>query len=73
MTEPVLPLGSKIRSLRIEEKGWTLTQLAEAARISAQTARKAERGEKISEVSLARIANALGTTSRNLSASGEGD
>ena len=72
MTEPKRPLGNKIRSMRIEEKGWTLTQLAEAARISAQTVRKAERGERISEVSLARIANALGTTSRNLCAPEDG-
>jgi transcriptional regulator with XRE-family HTH domain len=68
MAEPKRPLGDKIRSLRIEQKGWTLTELAEAARISAQTIRKAERGEKISEVSLARIANALGIPIRDLCA-----
>jgi transcriptional regulator with XRE-family HTH domain len=51
-----------LRDLRLEAKGWTQQKLAIEAGVSAQTVRKAEQGLAISEVSLARIAKALGTT-----------
>ena len=62
MAESVFPSGKKIQTLRIESRTMTLTKMAEVAGISAQTLRKAERGEQISRVTLARIAKALGTT-----------
>jgi transcriptional regulator with XRE-family HTH domain len=46
----------------VDEKGWTKEELARTAGVSAQTVRKAERGESISEVSMARVAKALGVT-----------
>ena len=55
-------VNGTLRDLRLEVKGWTQQKLAIEASISAQTVRKAEQGLPISEVSLARIAKALGTT-----------
>ena len=49
-----------IRRIRLEERGMTMEDLAKEARVSSQTIRKAERGLKISVVSRARIAKALG-------------
>lgn len=49
-----------LRHLRVDVKGLTKEKLARAASVSAQTIRKAEKGQQISEVSRARIANALG-------------
>jgi transcriptional regulator with XRE-family HTH domain len=55
-----------MRRLRIEDKGWTKEELARRADISAQTVRKAERGESVSEISQARLAKALGVTVEKL-------
>jgi transcriptional regulator with XRE-family HTH domain len=58
--------NDRLRKLRLDEKGWTMSELARKADVSAQTVRKAERGEAISEVSMARIAKALGSTVKTL-------
>lgn len=58
---PTTRRNDKLRKLRIA-KGWTKQQLATAAQVSAQTIRKAERGQKISEALMGRIANALGVS-----------
>jgi len=65
-TKVVASKKSLLRKLRVEEKGWTMEELARAASVSAQTVRKAERGMPISEVSRARIAKALGTSIQKL-------
>ena len=44
--------------------------LAKQAQVSSQTIRKAERGERVSEVSMARIAKALGVTRAAIFGSG---
>jgi len=54
--------NSLLRKLRVEDKGWTKEKLARSAGVSAQTVRKAEQGISISEVSMARIAKALGAS-----------
>jgi transcriptional regulator with XRE-family HTH domain len=44
----------------MNDKGWSMEELARAAGVSSQTVRKAERGIRVSELSMARIAKALG-------------
>jgi len=56
----------RLIEMRIDEKGWTKEYLAKQAGVSTQTIRKAERGEPISDVSMARIAKALGTDRRTV-------
>jgi transcriptional regulator with XRE-family HTH domain len=51
-----------LRRLRVEEKAWSKEELARKAGVSAQTVRKAESGLPISEVSMSKIAKALGTS-----------
>ena len=58
--------NDKLKRKRLDEKAWTMEDLADEARVSAQTVRKAEQGKIISEVSKARIAKALGTTAAEL-------
>jgi transcriptional regulator with XRE-family HTH domain len=58
--------NSELERLRLNEKGWSMEQLAKAAGVSAQTIRKAERGETISAVSKARISKALGVSTTDL-------
>jgi DNA-binding XRE family transcriptional regulator len=58
--------GERIRKIRIEEFGMTMVDLAKAADVSAQTIRKAETGQKINEISRARIAKALKRTAADL-------
>jgi DNA-binding XRE family transcriptional regulator len=60
----------RLIDMRIDEKGWTKEYLAKQAGVSTQTIRKAERGEAISDVSMARIAKALGVNRRTIFASG---
>jgi len=55
-----------LRRLRVDEKGWGKEELARAAGVSSQTVRKAERGQSISEVSMARLAKAFGVTVKKL-------
>jgi transcriptional regulator with XRE-family HTH domain len=55
-----------LRHARLQDKGWTKEELARHAEISAQTVRKAERGQPISETSMARIAKALGIAAGKL-------
>jgi len=50
----------RFRHLRVDEKNWTKEELARRANVSGQTVRKAERGEPISEISMAKLAKALG-------------
>jgi transcriptional regulator with XRE-family HTH domain len=47
-----------LHQLRLN-RGWTKEELARQAKVSAQTVRKAERGGRISEVNMAKIAKAL--------------
>lgn len=58
--------NDKLKRKRLDEKAWTIENLADEAGVSAQTVRKGEQGKIISEVSKARIAKALGTTAAEL-------
>lgn len=58
--------NGKLKQIRLYEKTWTIEHLADEAKVSTQTVRKAEQGKTISEVSKARIAKALGTTAAEL-------
>jgi transcriptional regulator with XRE-family HTH domain len=58
--------GALVRQARLEDKGWTKEELSRAAGVSAQTVRKVERGLAVSEVSIARIAKALGLSMQSL-------
>ena len=62
----LLKASKEVRRLRVEVKGWPQSRLAKEAEVSAQTVRKAEKGLPISEVCLARIANALSVNLRDL-------
>jgi transcriptional regulator with XRE-family HTH domain len=67
MVKAKSPTANRIlRKLRVEDKGWTKEELSRVARVSAQTIRKAERGLPISEVSMGRIAKALGVPLQKL-------
>jgi transcriptional regulator with XRE-family HTH domain len=67
MARAKLPTANRtLRRLRVEEKGWSKEELSRVARVSAQTIRKAERGWPISEVSMGRIAKALGVSLQKL-------
>lgn len=59
-------LNTLLKKLRVEDKGWTKEHLARSAGLASQTVRNAENGLPISEVSMARIAKALGTTKDKL-------
>ena len=60
----VLPANGTLRKIRVEEKGWTMEELA-------QTVRKAERGLSVSEISQARIAKTLGVSVERLFSDGQ--
>lgn len=51
--------GRRIRELRLE-KEWTQARLAHEAGLNEKTIRRAEDGQPVWELTLARIANALG-------------
>ena len=59
-------LARLVRKARLEDKGWTKEALGRAAGVSAQTIRKLESGIPVSDVSLARIAKALGIRPESL-------
>lgn len=64
--DSVRELGARIRALR-KRRGMTLTQAATAAGLSHSFLSQVERGrERLSMVSLFRVANALGTTQQDL-------
>jgi transcriptional regulator with XRE-family HTH domain len=67
----VLPANGTLRKIRVEEKGWTMEELARRAEVSAQTVRKAERGLSVSEISQARIAKTLGVSVERLFSDGQ--
>ncbi len=58
--------NNRFKQLRLDEKSWTMEELARRAGVSSQTARKAERGLPVSEVSQARLAKALGVAVESL-------
>ncbi len=62
----MLKASKRLRELRVEGKGWAQARLAKEAEVSPQTVRKAENGVPISEVCLARMANALGVSLKDL-------
>ena len=66
MTRKLAAPNKMLRKLRVEDKGWSKEELSRVAGVSAQTIRKAERGLQISEVSMGRIAKALGITLQKL-------
>jgi transcriptional regulator with XRE-family HTH domain len=66
MAKTLKDTHKSIEKLRLDEKGWTQAQLATKAGLSAQTVRKAEKGEPVSIVSMARIAKALDTTAAKI-------
>ncbi|MDX2377669.1 XRE family transcriptional regulator [Microbacterium sp. LRZ72] len=64
--ESARALGARIRALR-KQRGMTLTQAASEAGLSHSFLSQVERGlERLSMVSLFRVANALGTTQQDL-------
>ena len=58
--------NDKLHRIRVQEKGWTKQELAKHAGTSAQTVRKAERGDAVNEVMQGRIAKALGVNVEDL-------
>jgi len=55
-----------LRRARLQEKAWTMEELSRRAGVSAQTIRKAEQGSPISEVTMVKIAKALGVAIQKL-------
>lgn len=52
-------IGNKIKSLR-EAKGWSQTKLGEQSKTSLRTVQTIEKGEKVRDSSIEKVANALG-------------
>lgn len=54
-------LGQKIRDAR-RHRGWSQTELADAANVSRPTVARVERGADVSTATLGKLAEALGLT-----------